>query len=706
MPYTNTTTEPADDTNSTDYEFTCDAGIYTMLSLGVYPMAVIVTMILAILTNRGKCCITKGGRPYCIYPINLLDGYKDRFGYACIFGAMTVQLIDVLLKGTTLSGAFAIVDLKINFDHYPLLSPFVTAVLLIINVALIVTAFYPLFICISTDYRLVGAVLGIICTIYRLGMGLWSVSQCRMLTTDYTGKYTLVKYNTLFYNAPSLICLAGLLAKFILEAVRCVQKRQLGFYPRPQFLAEEHHVLHVGRLLGPAPLPWHETDLHSVSIFNKQKFMATFVYKSTPYFQFPTRLVATVVILIAATYQIGLMVIFPVWSWFRLFQKASRNATDLENITGPLVASFLGDYIKRLEKWISLASDLWTATTFLTVGVSALYLYNASICYKKHIYRVYRGEKSMFPGSWARQASQNIMTNAVRYAGLQVAYFMWGFVWIQVALALIIFIIVYVVIMPIAEFHYYAIVITVAEIIIIPTLISMAIYSSQVILTRVLFMQPKLKTDDNFVPLAVNNRHVFYNFSLFYFFFNIFLGAVSAIMRVLKAMVLGIFFIPRIDRSIMMHGFEHLDGGFMSYLSVLTVIGTHDHPVVRVFLKLLWDGATDRKYGRQATAEAHSRSSRIARRNWLLAYTLLNNPDIIRYRKTNIKLEEVDHMARHRIVAAERKKTEGAMTSDFYNHAIAYTPPSNGCEEHQQQEERRHSLRQYTAIKVDESTSC
>ena len=49
--------------------------------------------------------------------------------------------------------------------------------------------------------------------------------------------------------------------------------------------------------------------------------------------------------------------------------------------------------------------------------------------------------------------------------------------------------------------------------------------------------------------------------SFFFFFWNLFLGVISALTRVLKGLFLGIFFIPRIDRPVLMRGFETMDNG-------------------------------------------------------------------------------------------------------------------------------------------------
>ena len=59
-------------------------------------------------------------------------------------------------------------------------------------------------------------------------------------------------------------------------------------------------------------------------------------------------------------------------------------------------------------------------------------------------------------------------------------------------------------------------------------------------------------------------RRSWYNMSFFFFFWNLFLGVVSALLRVLRGIVFGVFFIPRIDRPVLMTGFERFDAGRLS----------------------------------------------------------------------------------------------------------------------------------------------
>lgn len=58
-------------------------------------------------------------------------------------------------------------------------------------------------------------------------------------------------------------------------------------------------------------------------------------------------------------------------------------------------------------------------------------------------------------------------------------------------------------------------------------------------------------------------RKVYHNFSFFLFFFYILIGLFKCIKRVLYSLVIGLIFVPRLDRSVLVSGFEHYDNGNM-----------------------------------------------------------------------------------------------------------------------------------------------
>ncbi|WAR24162.1 STR6L-like protein [Mya arenaria] len=80
------------------------------------------------------------------------------------------------------------------------------------------------------------------------------------------------------------------------------------------------------------------------------------------------------------------------------------------------------------------------------------------------------------------------------------------------------------------------------------------IFKIQMILVAKFFMQPKLEERDKYKPLAVNNRTVYDVFSFFMLFLNASIGLVQYLKRILFSAVLGVFLIPRMDRSLYMRG--------------------------------------------------------------------------------------------------------------------------------------------------------
>lgn len=63
-------------------------------------------------------------------------------------------------------------------------------------------------------------------------------------------------------------------------------------------------------------------------------------------------------------------------------------------------------------------------------------------------------------------------------------------------------------------------------------------------------------------------RRLFYFFCYFVFFQNVVVGLISSFLRILFAMVLGLGLFFRLDRVVLMKGFEKLDQGRPMYGSL------------------------------------------------------------------------------------------------------------------------------------------
>ena len=63
------------------------------------------------------------------------------------------------------------------------------------------------------------------------------------------------------------------------------------------------------------------------------------------------------------------------------------------------------------------------------------------------------------------------------------------------------------------------------------------------------------------IPMWLFYRRVFFVVVYFMFFYNIFLGLVSCLLRIIKAMALGTLFLPRLDHSTLPRKFQWFDPG-------------------------------------------------------------------------------------------------------------------------------------------------
>uniref|UniRef100_A0A1I8FSE5 Receptor for retinol uptake STRA6 n=1 Tax=Macrostomum lignano TaxID=282301 RepID=A0A1I8FSE5_9PLAT len=98
--------------------------------------------------------------------------------------------------------------------------------------------------------------------------------------------------------------------------------------------------------------------------------------------------------------------------------------------------------------------------------------------------------------------------------------------------------------------------------------------------------------------IAINNRHVYFNWAYFMFYFNVFWGIVAAVFQLVAAAVLAVCFLSRLDWCFFPKRFEFLDEGHFAYVGLLYIENAHTNPVMRSFLALLLDSTAERRRGR------------------------------------------------------------------------------------------------------------
>ncbi|KAL4236450.1 hypothetical protein ACF0H5_004835 [Mactra antiquata] len=302
-------------------------------------------------------------------------------------------------------------------------------------------------------------------------------------------------------------------------------------------------------------------------------------------------------------------------------------------------------------------NDLITASnviaTIITIvcGLRNIYLFLMN--YRRDMLLLYKGDKSFIP-SIVQTPSPNVyMAQGMRFLGTSIIGMLWGtvFVFLFIFIPLVCTMLVFRILDTIDKLNDIWVQL---QWLIYP--VSMIfIFKLQILLIGRFFMQPKLKHGDEFRPLAVDNRTVYDVFSFFMVFLNASVGIFTFLKRILIGAFLGVFLIPRMDRSLLMRGYETMDKCYTNYIGMIMVDLAHNHPVLRVFSWLLKEEAENRRdrkplnsaidnpeYGNVVMSNGMQvvKRNTISRRRWLLAYTLLRNPSLVAHRVRNVKKSE------------------------------------------------------------------
>ncbi|CAF3773929.1 unnamed protein product [Rotaria sp. Silwood1] len=150
----------------------------------------------------------------------------------------------------------------------------------------------------------------------------------------------------------------------------------------------------------------------------------------------------------------------------------------------------------------------------------------------------------------------------------------------------------------------------------------------------------KLLFIENNHLLVLRNLRLYYTFSYFSFFFDCFLGFIMCLSRISKGIFCTLIFFARLDYSSYGRGLEMYDSSYASYVSFFHIEKNQRHPVLNVFIDIIRQRLIDiRKLKLKLTMEninntyENEKLSQLNRFRWALAYTLIHNEQLKRYRK-------------------------------------------------------------------------
>ncbi|XP_051761303.1 STRA6-like [Ctenopharyngodon idella] len=610
--------------------------------------AVCIVFLLSFVQRRAKAQPFEDRFPYLrgrfgiVVPLDFIGNLSNRWSYGFAFGAIAPSVIQLFSESYT-----------------PLSVPdWAKAIVYLAGAIEVGVAYLPFFACLSTPHRALGGVLGVLYTLMWLIVRLYDTISCP------SGRI-LGPHQKLIILWPFFLCLLFLLGRFMYIIVKAVRIHlQLQADENEEDL-QFHQFRYVQTLLKrPSGRP------EEKSWFRRK------VYDWDPHFKFPNRMIGTSIISLIGLYTMTL-------ADYSLSDYTFDKLDALKDSLAEIASScnhtdnIFTSLIPRMNEFSIVARRSWLATTIFSTLTSVTYTIHVLVCYRKHLKRLWRGQKNFLPEKFHNPSPAVSVAAITRYSGWQIAFTLWGFLIVHFVQFLFALMFVYGVVLPIQKGQFLSWLSSVG-IILLTIFIIIALVVGQIILVQVFFLQDKLSPEDKEKPLAINNRKAFHCFNYFFFFYNVIMGFSNCILRLLSSCIVGTWLVSRIDRTIMQRGYESMDPGYSTWIGMIFADHYHSNPVMVSFCHLLL-GRTLEKRGPAVSSYATfsnntgcSVGGRV-RVRWLLLYTLLRNPALILLRKRK-KLTQID--SQDPLLMARTITSQAQQADELVNNKTAETEPT------------------------------
>ncbi|XP_062591916.1 stimulated by retinoic acid gene 6 protein-like [Saccostrea cucullata] len=604
----NTTTQ----TNQRCLELTLALYNYQGMAL----CAIVATIIITFVEKRRCKAEVCHGRPGLPLPINFLDGTANSIANTAAFGCTLEHIVFFILNGSRFY----------NISRW-LIAPTLFLVCFLMSMV-----YYPIFACLNSSSRLVGSIIGFLYTLVLFLVVLTYNYLC--YETDWEwAVYAIVLVSEVY-----------LLVLFIYRIVTALCKKSTNL---KEPLVKIDQLMHVKDLLQKPKNSAEEMNMKEKIIQRTDAVVAEAklccLHKSLYRCTTRTLAINTIVLLVLYYFFIFIVVLT------NAFGEVYARLSSLDGI------DFYGIKIRGSAlRYIRTFFQVFRVSLIIANILSAVYLIaNMVLIYRsqrQHIIQIWRGDRSFIPQNCIQSMAKSLM-----YAGNQTSHLLGGYFISQTVVFLLCVVLAYCVVLPIMKEVPNFFLSPVEAL--LPGVVFMFIFRLVLrIISRKAFLQNHYISSDNGEHwekvLALDNRRVYQNLSYFLFFYYILIGLFRCVYRVVVSMCLGIFYIARMDRSLLFPGYEHRDIGYMTYLGFLEVELHHCHPVVVVFcdqmiksVKIIstksaqsLTSSDDLDYENRMCGLS-SVYTRKVRNRWQKMKTLISNQSLCKTSKTNISFE-------------------------------------------------------------------
>ncbi|XP_069112961.1 stimulated by retinoic acid gene 6 protein-like isoform X4 [Argopecten irradians] len=468
---------------------------------------------------------------------------------------------------------------KASIFDWSALVLFLLTILLSIVIGL---TYYPLFVCLTPSLRFVHSTIGL--GYSTLWLGLTSL-RIQIYVKCYKQSEWMLTGTLIAMYIPQVVCLLYLALRFLymlatdikhtFHAYRnghtgCIELAVLDKAKNDR-LANAKQIQHV-RMLFLKP----DNSTSPGQFINKLLDTIQLSYKKERPFRYSRRVVVTFTVALLCLYQVTVSV-FGVGTYEII--SLAEFVDNLEFKNSSVLFEFKDEFYDVLT--VSFYVSLILAT--LLSGIS---IFQIMVSYRRNMMALYRGDFSVIPNEAYHQSAITVMIDNLHYPGYQIAYLFWGYLIHIDVFFIACVLIAYLVVLPIlgkVPLGFLQPFLTLVS----TTAIRLLINIVQKFISKRWLLHDhdvlNTETGKNDKVLSLKNRDTYHNMAYFMFFYYILIALIRCLMRIVKAVVLGVILFGRIDRSGLMHGFETWDTGYMAYVSFLQMELVHCHPVLVVF---------------------------------------------------------------------------------------------------------------------------
>ncbi|XP_033016480.1 receptor for retinol uptake STRA6 [Lacerta agilis] len=595
---------------------------YDLYHACMAPVSLAVLLILSLLVKRKK--LYKNcwdGAPGLLSPVQFLEEEGHKGLSVAVFGILFSSLCILVLDSDPLP--FITGSSTQNREYWKIMA------------LLYYPAFYyPLIACATVRHR-AGYFLGCLLSWCHCVVHLWQKVECPQSPKIY-------RYYSLLSYLPIILCLVVLslwypaqLAKSFKEQKRKKVTEELpgsGYYEDylKNILAKRTPNKSISRA--------------KPSLLSRiRSYVCSFLYAPQEGFQIPLKLVLSLATSVIAVYQVALLLLAVFVPSIQIVRSGMTKELTALFIQFGIVPSENPAGIPGEKELATLKHYIWSLEVCFVSSLVVSCLLTFCMLMKsmgKHrinLQRLYRGAVTdVFHCSRKLQASQQALVCWMCFASFQTAFACLGLLIQHIVFFVCTVTFTFLVVIPLQSG---------SNMLLFKTMENMwpfwltlvLVVVAQNLLTHYYFLERDR------LPRELTNRRALYIVTFLLFPINVLVGVLAGVWRMVGSALYNVVHFCRLDVSMLGHGVEVFDPGYRTYCHYLKIEVSQSHPVMKAFCFLLLQVCTKGSQSRDVeegvklmkTKAFSSKGSKGKRSHarWFLAYTLLNNPSLLPYRK-------------------------------------------------------------------------